>query len=450
MKRQTGVKQSFLTSSIMAVCCVVPALVATMAPAQTFTTLRSFGALTNITGFNPHSQLEQGPDGTLYGTAANGGSYWGTVFRLNSDGSGFTVLKVFTNSIEGANPYAGVTLSGSVLYGTTEVGGSSDSGTVFKLNTNGMGYTVVKHFNGTDGSNPRSGLLLSGSVLYGTTSGGGSSTNGTVFKMNTDGSGYMVLKHFTGSDGAYPQSGLTLSGGVIYGTTAAGGSSSNGTVFKMNTDGTGYAVLKHFAGADGQGPSAGLLLSGSVLYGTTYGGGSSNYGTVFKLNTDGTGYAVLKHFTGSDGQYPPHAGLLLSGSTLYGTTDKGGSSNNGTMFKMNTDGTGYTVLKHFTGSDGSQPGGLAFSGSVLYGTTFFSGSSEYGTVFKLDLTGALTPIPLAAQKVGSAIILHWDNPAFMLQAAPQVTGTYTNIPGATSPYTNGISGPQMFFRLLGN
>jgi hypothetical protein len=57
---------------------------------------------------------------------------------------------------------------------------------------------------------------------------------------------------------------------------------------------------------------------------------------------------------------------------------------------------------------------------------------------------------LAVQTAGGAIILQWNNAAFALQAAPQVTGTYTNIPGATSPYTNAISGPQMFFRLLGN
>src|SRR5258708_28595104 len=40
--------------------------------AQTFTTIKSFGILTNIAGFNPQSTLVQGPDGTLYGTATYG------------------------------------------------------------------------------------------------------------------------------------------------------------------------------------------------------------------------------------------------------------------------------------------------------------------------------------------------------------------------------------------
>jgi len=202
---------------------IVLALAVTMArmQSQTFTTSKSFGILTNITGFNPQSTLVQGPDGMLYGTATYGeASVAGTIFKIQSDGSGFTVLKLFTNSVEGANPYRGLALSSNVLYGTTGYGGISNIGTVFKVATDGTGYTVLKNFTGGDGANPfYAGLTLSGSVLYGATYYGGSSNQGTVFKLNTDGTGYTVLKHFTGSDGANPNAGLTLSGTVLYGTT---------------------------------------------------------------------------------------------------------------------------------------------------------------------------------------------------------------------------------------
>ena len=100
----------------------------------------------------------------------------------------------------------------------------------------------------------------------------------------------------------------------------------------MNTDGTGFTMLKSFTGGDGASPYAGLLLSGSTLYGTTYSGGSSNRGTVFKVNTDGTGHTVLKSFIGSDGSNP-HAGLVLFGATFYGTTAAGGSSGKGRCSK---------------------------------------------------------------------------------------------------------------------
>jgi len=88
-----------------------------------------------------------------------------------------------------------------------------------------------------------------------------------------------------------------------------------------------YKVLKNFSRSDGEGPCGGLVLSGSTLYGTTVSGGSpGNYGVVFKVNTDGSGYAVLKNFTGGDGAYP-EASLVLAGSTVYGTTEGAASRN---------------------------------------------------------------------------------------------------------------------------
>src|SRR5262249_52353209 len=123
--------------------------------AQTFTTIKSFGILSKGSGLNPQSTLGQGPDGTLYGTTRRGeGPGEGTGFQLQPDGSGFTVLKWFTNSLEGANPYPGLVLSSDAVYGTTANGGSSNLGTVFKVNTDGSGYTVLKSFAGSDGANP--------------------------------------------------------------------------------------------------------------------------------------------------------------------------------------------------------------------------------------------------------------------------------------------------------
>ena len=58
-----------------------------------------------------------------------------------------------------------------------------------------------------------------------------------------------------------------------------------------------------------------------------------------------------------------------------------------------------------------------------------------------------SPIPLVAQRSANNLILRWSDPAFGLQAAPAVTGTYTNVPSATSPYTNPVTGSKKFFRL---
>jgi len=73
---------------------------------QSYTVLKSFGVLTNVTGFTPEASLIQDTNGMLYGTTSAGeGKVAGTVFKIQPDGSGFTVIKRFTNSFEGANPY---------------------------------------------------------------------------------------------------------------------------------------------------------------------------------------------------------------------------------------------------------------------------------------------------------------------------------------------------------
>ena len=365
------------------------------AASATYTVLKNFNG---SDGWQPDGGLVLSGS-TLYGTAAGGGSSGdGVVFKMNADGLGYTVLKNFTGS-DGSAPVADLLLSGNTLYGTTDEGGNYD-GVVFKMNTDGSGYTLLKNFTLDDGFALWGGLVLSGNMLYGTASeGGGSGGNGAgvVFKVNTDGSGFAVLKFFMGSDGGVPYHGnLVLSGSTLYGMAL--------NVFKVNTDGSGYTVLKNFNGSDGYNPFAGLVLAGSTLYGTTGAGGSSysstnqGYGVVFKMNTDGSGYTVLKNFNGSDG-YFPLADLVLSGNTLYGTTEYGGSAYNptnnlgfGVVFMLNTDGLGYTVLKRFTGSDGMWPfGRLVLAGSTLYGTTEAGGSSYsstdagHGVVFKLSL-----------------------------------------------------------------
>ena len=181
------------------------------------------------------------------------------------------------------------------------------------------------------------------------------------------------------------------------------------------------------------------MLSNGVLYGTTYHGGTNGQGTVFKINTDRSGFTVLHNFAGTNGA---GAGdLLLSGGTLYGTAVVGGSSNQGSIFKMDTAGNNFKVLYNFTGgSDGANPNtSLVLAGNTLYGTTENGGLSGHGTVFSLALSSGLAPIPLNITNINRAVVLSWSDPTFLLQASTLVTGTYTNVPDATSPYTNAFS-----------
>ena len=137
------------------------------------------------------------------------------------------------------------------------------------------------------------------------------------------------------SDGRFPES-LKLSGNTLYGTA----SSINGsTVFAVNTNGTEFrTVTRVYVGIGGFGQAEGLIVSGNILYGA--GGGQ-----VFAVNSDGTGFTVLHSFTSTgntgypdnlytnvDGLSPWY--LILSGNTLYGIANRGGTSGNGTVFSI--------------------------------------------------------------------------------------------------------------------
>ncbi len=339
-------------------------------------------------GANPQESLVQGYDGALYGTTYYGGpSNVGTVFKLATDGTGFTTLHSFTGP-DGTIPLAALVQGADgALYGTTSSGGASDKGTVFKLASDGTGFTTLHSFTGSDGASPQGLVPGSDGILYGTTHHGGASDKGTVFKLAADGSGFATLHSFTGSDGTAPWAGVIQGAdGALYGTTRYGGISDKGTVYKLATDGTGFIILHSFTGADGADPLSVLVLgSNGALYGTTLKGGTSGVGTVFKLAPDGTGFTTLHSFTGIafDGAYP-QVGLIqgLDGA-FYGTTGS-------TVFRVEPDGVGYTTFYAFTGSEGSTPSAALVQGAdgALYGTTTSGGFSGVGTVFKLSPDGS--------------------------------------------------------------
>jgi len=425
---------------------------------------------------------------TLYGTASSGGSNGnGATFAISINGTNYTnlnnfsVLSASTNS-DGANPDASLAASGNLLYGTTYNGGLGGSGTIFSLGTNGMDFTNLYSFSpainltNRDGQNPQADLVIAGSTLYGTTGGGGSGGNGTVFRINIDGTGFtnlhsftpLIRPLFTNVDGANPSAGLLLAGGVLYGTTTAGGLGGNGTVFAIATNGTSFTNLYNFSpltsastNVDGANPQAALVCSGTNLFGTAVNGGASGNGTVFRLGTNGAGFATLHSFSQfnsgnatTDGANPS-ASLLLVNSALYGTALRGGTGASGAIFKLNLDGSGFTSLYNFssipsgvsTNSDGANPSSsLVFSNNTFYGTAGNGGAYGEGTVFSLRV---LDPIPLSFQFLNRALVLTWTNPVFALQSATSLLGTYTNVPGAVSPYTN-VIGAQRFFRLKGN
>jgi uncharacterized repeat protein (TIGR03803 family) len=372
---------------------VVPALAA-LAQAGTFTTLYNFTGGTD--GGQPNAAVIQDEFGNLYGTTSWGGdlscgsynSGCGVVYKLDTAGNE-TVLHSFSKT-DGQNPFAPVIRdSDGNLYGTTDVGGSSSYGTVFKLDTAGN-ETVLHSFAGgtSDGCYP-SGVIMDGAgSLYGTASECGTSNDGTVFKIDTAGN-ETILHNFTGSDGRGPNGGHLIldKAGNLYGVAGSGGPSGYGVLYKLSKEGT-LTLLHSFANSysDGCYP-VGTVAKDKAgnFYGTTWECGSHRDGVVWRVSKTGA-ETDLHNFDGSKEGCWPTAGVVRdSQGNLYGNTSECGIANTGTVWELSPKGK-LTLLHSFLQIDGADPSGelLRTAKGTLYGATSHGGSYGGGTVWKYE------------------------------------------------------------------
>jgi uncharacterized repeat protein (TIGR03803 family) len=155
-----------------------------------------------------------------------------------------------------------------------------------------------------------------------------------------------------------------------------------------------FTTLANFNTANGALPEAGLTVIGSTLYGTTGRGGAYGDGTVFSLPITGGSITDLTSFNSTDGE-DARSRLLLNGSNFYGTTREGGAQDTGTVYSLPVTGGTPTVLASFNNTTGALlEGTLLLSGSTLYGMTYDGGAYGDGTLFSLPVTGG-TPTVLA-------------------------------------------------------
>jgi uncharacterized repeat protein (TIGR03803 family) len=297
----------------------------------------------SVTGYGqPTAGVTRDEAGNFYGTTfigqADEGFGFGVVYKVDASGRA-AVLHNFTGAADGGNPYGGVILdSKGNVYGTASGGGASGNGVVFEIDTSGHEDVLYSFSGGADGGGPLGSLLRDPQGnLYGTTNGGGISGAGVVFKIDTSGRETVLYTFSGGADGGYPFAGLIRDlAGNFYGTTSGGGASGAGVVFKIDSSGRETAMYSFTGGDDGNGPLWVTLARDSAgdLYGTTSGGGTSNAGVIFKVDTSGH-ETVLHSFTGGSDGGTPYAGVVLGPQgELYGATPFGGSDNVGVIFKV--------------------------------------------------------------------------------------------------------------------
>jgi uncharacterized repeat protein (TIGR03803 family) len=273
-----------------------------------------------------------------------------------------------------------------------------------------------------DGANPAAGLALVGGVLCGTTLNGGLQGDGTAFYLSLDGTNFNAFRSFTNSpDAGNAQGDLAVAGNGFFGTTSGGGSSGTGTVFVGQTNGI-VSLLRSFAAVSsdnatnfgGASPGSLLVLSGSTLYGTTTAGGAAANGTVFSLTTNGATFSVLHNFslldsltgTNTDGALPT-GGLILAGGRLYGTASAGGAAGNGVIFSVDPSGANFTILHSFTPMD--PVSGTNADGAMPLGGLVSSGNSLYGTTYVGGEGGRGTVYSIQTNGFGFAVLHHFTD-----------------------------------------
>lgn len=389
------------------------------ASAQTVTTIHDFGSRAD--GENPQSGVVFDPNGNIYGTAALGGRKGhGTAYQLvppaGEQGQwAETIVHQFAGQPDGATPDSVLTRSADGrLFGTTQLGGSKNLGSVFVVVpprvSGGLWKERVLYSFGSvpnDGTGPNMGLVAKSGALLGVTVDGGINRRGTVFQLTPSSDPLAawtetILYSFAASpDGGFPSSDLAMDrGGNLYGVTLLGGANNLGAVYRLSpptSQGGPWteSVLFSFSGPDGSSPFGRLLLDKSgALYGTTSGGGASQAGTVFKLTPqpdDVWAQQVLYSFSGGADGGSPEAGVIMGqNGRLLGTASTGGAGplSGGVVFQLDPPRVGgawtETVLHSFGGPDGFRPlSRLVSRSGALFGTTSAGGLKGTGTVFKL-------------------------------------------------------------------
>jgi uncharacterized repeat protein (TIGR03803 family) len=325
-------------------------------PQGTLTTLYQFDNNLSTDGRWPLGGLLQGADGDFYGTASYGGAYGGgIVFRITPDGALTRLYNFCAHQpcSDGAHPSAGLVQGADGnFYGTTQCGNyacTDLNGTVFRISAQGV-LTTLHKFNGSDGANLTARLLLAGDGnFYGTTQAGGyvggvhCSPNGCglIFRITPQGA-FSTLHIFCAGDSSCPDGNDPADGlvqgndGYLYGTTAFGGAASAGTIYRTNLAGALTTLYSFGAGFLNSQP--GLLMQaldgnfyGTVEFGPTYAG------QLFRVTTTGTFTAIYTFCSQngcSDGGVPSGALMVGDDGWVYGTTEAGGSTHQGTVYKF--------------------------------------------------------------------------------------------------------------------
>jgi hypothetical protein len=310
------------------------------------------------------ANLSADANGDLFGLEIAGGTNSdGAIVEFPNTGGSPVTLASFTGGAGGSQP-AGqlfVDANGN-LFGITAPGEAGEEGVLYELQKTDSGYlatpTVLANFSST--------IIPFGSTNLVEDAAGdffGVTTSNTVFEIKKTGDTYAAPVLLVAADtfptGTEQLGSLTIdSEGDIFGTTTSGGADGYGDVFEIEKTATGYAstptILASFTAADGQislnHPKTLIVDANGDLFGTTDPSSGNSGGVVFEIVRRSTGYestpTIIANFNG-DADAELGASLVAdSNGDLFGTTQSGGTINDGTVFEI-TD-SGYATSSTVT------------------------------------------------------------------------------------------------------
>jgi uncharacterized repeat protein (TIGR03803 family) len=353
--------------------------------------------------------------GNLYGATGDGGTYGvGVVFELTLAGKE-TVLYEFKGQAnkDGAAPHGHLAFdTKGNIYGTTQSGGTNNTGTVYELSPkSGGGWKekVLYNFSASgtaDGADPSAGLEIApDGTMYSTTPDGGAYGAGVIFSLTKTSKGWkQTVLHSINfpADGGFPYEGLLRDeAGNLYGAAPSGGTAGYGVIYRVSHTKKGWVDTVLYSFTDTNGDGSGLywidLISDKAgnIYGATSFGGTNGSGTVWELvyskSKNTYSESILYEFgaSGSGDGNNPYGGLAMdTDGNLYGTTLNGGSSNLGAFYKLTKHGKTWkeTILHSFLGAnDGAEPTGNPYVDAEgrLYGMAETGGTSNLGIVYRI-------------------------------------------------------------------
>ena len=375
---------------------------AQLVAAQTVTTILNFDGKNGSSPFM--GTFTQGRDGKLYGTTYSGGANsLGTVFRIGDLTTGTVVVLHSFAGTDGMNPSAMLTLgTDGNFYGTTTSGGTASSGVLYKISAGGT-YTILHQFaGGSDGSAPYGPPIeAADGNFYGTTSGGGVNA-ATIYKYTRAGVYSVIYTFNSATTGAGVYGLVQGSDNLLYATANEGGVQSCGTLVRISTSGVVRGT--HAFACKGGGPATPIApliqASDGNYYGTSQGGGSAQQGSLFQVTPDFKVKTIYSFGVKGQSAKGPEAGLVQgTDGNLYGSVPP--SQNSDVLFNSTLSGS-YSTLYTFASGVTTDAGLLQHTNGMFYGLSQLGGTNSDGFVYSLDMTlGAFVALVRANGAVGS-------------------------------------------------